>query len=376
MVSGIFRENDIADLAVVNQTSGNVSILLDNVDNNGNVTFTEAPGSPITVQTNPVAIATGDINNDGIPDLAVVNQGSNSVSLLLGSTNLDGSFDSTSATPLQTGATPTGISIASFITGAVPDVVVTNQGSSTLSVFIGIGGGAFQTGIELNTPANPGALITPVLTSADLPDAAFVAQGSTSGKGVVAIIQDSTDLANSGTGTAQVPYPGSEYIDLGVKVKATPTLHQNKEVTLQLEFEIRALSGSAVNGIPVISNRTLTQTVRLREDETSLIGGITDREETKSITGLPGFAEIPGVGYAFGGRNNSLQDSELLILVTPRRMRSRDYKTEAIFAGRGDVGGRSGSGGGGNFTPQQEPPLQQPPPQQPQQQPQPEPQPQ
>jgi general secretion pathway protein D len=254
----------------------------------------------------------------------------------------------------------------------VPDIVVTNQGSNTLSVFIGIGAGAFQTGIELNTPAAPGTLITPVLTSSGLPDAAFVAQGPTSGAGVVGIIQDSTDLANSGTGTAQVPYPGSEFIDLGVKVKATPSLHQNNEVTLQLEFEIRALSGSNVNGIPVISNRTLTQTVRLREDETSLIGGITDREETKSITGLPGFAELPaGIGYAFGGRSNTLQDSELLILVTPRRLRSPDHKSEAIFAGRGDVGGRTGSGGSGNtpVVPQQQPePIIQPP-----QQPEPEP---
>ncbi|HMI50712.1 MAG TPA: FG-GAP-like repeat-containing protein [Candidatus Saccharimonadales bacterium] len=371
LATGMFRQGDFMDLAVVNQTSGNVSVLLGSVDNNANVTFQEAPGSPIAVQTNPVAIATGDINDDGITDLAVVNQGSNSVSLLLGTSNLDGTFDSISAPPLPTGATPTGISIASFITGAVPDIVVTNQGSNTLSVFIGIGAGAFQTGIELNTPAAPGALITPVLTTSGLPDAAFVAQGSTSGAGVVGIIQDSTDLAASGTGSAQVPYPGSEFIDLGVKVKATPSLHQNNEVTLQLEFEIRALSGSNVNGIPVISNRTLSQTVRLREDETSLIGGITDREETKSITGLPGFAELPaGIGYAFGGRNNTLQDSELLILVTPRRMRSPDHKSEAIFAGRGDVGGRASSGGGGSspVVPQQpEPTL---PPQQPEPEPQ------
>ncbi len=53
-----------------------------------------------------------------------------------------------------------------------------------------------------------------------------------------------------------------------MKVKATPTLHQNHEVTLQLEFEIRALSGNNINGIPIISNRTLSQVVRVRDDET------------------------------------------------------------------------------------------------------------
>src|ERR1035438_10314463 len=96
-------------------------------------------------------------------------------------------------------------------------------------------------------------------------------------------------------------HPGSEYEDLGIKIKVTPTLHADHEVTLHLEFEIRALANAAVNGIPVLSNRTLDQTVRLKEDEPSILGGLTDREETRSITGLPGFAEIPGPpGYAFG----------------------------------------------------------------------------
>ena len=62
--------------------------------------------------------------------------------------------------------------------------------------------------------------------------------------------QDSSSFATGSTPT-QTPYPGAEYVDLGVKVKATPTLHANHEVTLQLEFEIRALSGMNINGIPI-----------------------------------------------------------------------------------------------------------------------------
>jgi general secretion pathway protein D len=120
-------------------------------------------------------------------------------------------------------------------------------------------------------------------------------------------------------------------------------LHSNDEVTLQLEFEIRSLSGANVNGIPVISNRSLTQTVRVKLNETSLLGGLLDNEETKSITGLPGFAKFPGIGYAFGRRNNTHSDRELLILVTPRKLRFMSRETKSIYAGKGDIG----SGGGG-----------------------------
>jgi hypothetical protein len=338
MVTGTFRQGDATDLAVVNQTSGNVSILLDNIDPNSNITFTEAPNSPIAVGTSPVAIATGDLNADGVGDLAVVNQGDNTISILLGSTTINGTFTAAPGSPLPTAKTPAGVQIASFAGGASPDIAVTNQGQSTLSVFLGLGGGTFQTGVELNTPASPGALIVSQLTSSGLPDVALVAQGSTAGQGVVTVIQDSAALAAAGSGSGQTPYPGAEYMDIGLKVKATPSLHPNGEVTLQLEFEIRALAGGNINGIPIISNRTLTQTVRVRDDQPSLIGGLTDREETRSITGLPGFAELPGIGYAFGGRNNSLSDTELMILITPHRLRSPQHQTGTIFAGHGERG--------------------------------------
>ena len=325
------------DLAVVNQSTNNVSILLGFVDSNSNISFTEAPNSPINVGSSPVAIATGDLNSDTVPDLAVVNQGDNTVSVLLGSNNLDGTFAIAPGSPLPTATTPAGIVIANFTGGNFPSLAVTNKGQGTLGIYVGLGAGTFSNRIEIGTPASPSAIISAVLTSTALPDVALTASGATANQGVVTVIQDSTAFA-TGTGTTQSPYPASEYIDLGVKVKATPTLHSHHEVTLQLEFEIRALAGANVNGIPVISNRTLTQTIRVKDDETSIIGGLLDNEETRSLTGLPGFANLPGLGYAFGGRNNSLKNTEFLILITPRRLRDPIRNARSIFAGRGEPG--------------------------------------
>ena len=336
------------DLAVVNQTSNNVSILLSSVDANKNVILSEPSGSPIAVGNSPVAIATGDMNADGVADLAVVNQGDSSITILLGSSNLDGTFSAAQGSPLQTGATPAGIVIANFANGAVPDLAVTNFGVNTLGVYIGQGSGTFAPRIEINAPTGPTAEITSVLSTSGLPDVALVAQDPAASKGVVGIILDSSNFASAvGTGsggTAQQPYPASEYIDLGVKVKATPTLHPNHEVTLQMEFEIRALAGTNINGIPILSNRTLTETVRVREDQPSLLAGLTDKEESKTITGLPGFANLPGIGYAFGTRSNSLADTELLFIVTPRRLRFPERSARAISAGRGDTSPASGAG--------------------------------
>ena len=381
MVSGFFgnavNQANEQDLAIVNRTSNNVTILLTVVDRNGNVTFAEAPGSPIAVGASPVALATGDFNADGVADLAVVNQQDNTISVLLGSVNANGTFVAGPNSPFSTGSTaPAGIVAASFSGGVTPDLAITNSGSATVSLFIsdGVGtftaGGLLPVGVPLNVPAEPTAIVSAALSSSNngLPDVAFVTFTAGAASGTTSVLLDSSALAAANAGVSgQTPYPGSEYEDLGIKIKATPTLHPGNEVTLQLEFEIRALANSSVNGIPVLTNRTLSQTVRLKEDEPTILGGLTDREETRSITGLPGFAEIPGPpGYAFGDHNDTYQDTELLIVLTPRRLRSPNHDTRSIYAGRGEPNGPSGGGAGGNrqFIPQEPQPLpQQPPPQ-------------
>jgi Flp pilus assembly secretin CpaC/tetratricopeptide (TPR) repeat protein len=350
-----FNADGKVDLAIVNQTTlANPSIAQGNVvvlQGNGDGTFTEFAGSPITVGINPVAIASADLDGNASADLAIVNNTDNSVTILLN--NGDGTFVAGPNSPLATSPNPTGIALADFAQNGTAGIAVTCAGSNTFRVFFAITAGLFTIGFE--PPAGPSgsvptSIVAAQLVSGGIPDVA-ITNNVSGATGDVTVVLSPASLF-SGSGLNQQPYPGSEYVDLGVKIKATPSLHPNNEVTLQLEFEIRALSGSNVNGIPIISNRTLSQTVRVKEDEPTLIGGLTDVEETRSITGLPGFAEIPGAGYAFGVRNNSRQDTELLILVTPRRLRRADHLTRTIFAGRGDTpGGRSGIGPGTPPTP-------------------------
>jgi Flp pilus assembly secretin CpaC len=296
-------------------------------------------GSPVDVGVDPVAFAAGDLNADGFADLAVVNQSSNAVTVLLNDTT--GTFTAAAGSPLATAATPAGVAITDFTNDGIGDIAVTNHGAGTLGVYAGLGSGEYSTRIELTVPAGPLAVSAAILTTSGLPDA-IVTASSGSNNFVSVLLDPSAFAAGSGAGSIQTPYPGSEYIDLGVKVKATPSVHENDEVTLQLEFEIRALSGNNVNGIPIITNRTISQTVRLKEGEPSVIAGLLDQEETKSLNGIPGFANLPGVGYAFGQRSTNSTDTELLILVTPRRTSDRIRKARARYLGRGGVNAPGG----------------------------------
>src|SRR5208282_427285 len=198
------------------------------------------------------------------------------------------------------------------------------------------------------------AILAASLSGASLPDVAITDNPSGTAGEVTVILGPASLFSN--VGIAQQPYPGAQYEDLGVKIKATPTVHPNDEVTLQLEFEIRALAGSSINGIPILTNRTLSQTVRIKLDEPTLISGLLDNEETRTLTGLPGFANLPGgVGYLFGQRNNTDQDTEMLILITPHKMRLIDRVSRSIYVGRDTSVSR-----GSAREPAQAPPQRQP----------------
>lgn len=337
MISSDFNADGNLDLAIVNRTTNNISILL----GNGKGAFTQATNSPIAVGKLPVAIASGDLNNDSKPDLAVLNQTDNTITVLLG--NGDGTFTAATNSPLATGQAPTSITIADFNADGNLDIASTDPQTNSISVYLGLGQGLFAPAFQLPVGTNPTALVSATLSGASLPDVAVTDDPSGAAGQVTVILSPASLFSNSGTGSgvAQQPYPGAQYEDIGIKIKATPTLHPNGDVTLQLEFEIRSLSGSSVNTIPIITNRTLSQTVRVKEDEPTIVSGLLDNQETRTLTGLPGFANLPAVGYAFGQRNNSAQDTELLILITPRKMRLRDRVSRAIYAGRDTTLGRA-----------------------------------
>jgi Flp pilus assembly secretin CpaC len=339
-----FNADGKNDLAIVNQTTNNVSILL----GNGDGTFFE-PKTPIVVGNKPVAIAAGVLSGGAGTGLAVVNQNDATLSIFLG--NNDGTFAQAAGSPFATSADPTGVVIGALVQGGTSGLAVSNGGAGTVTIFADEGSGTFANVLEANAGTNPSAVAAGSFTGSGTADV-VVTNNLANSPGQVTLLVSPASLFSTGA-SGQTPYPGAEYQDIGVKIKATPSLHPNNEVTIQLELEIKALTGSNVNGIPIISNRSLTQMIRLKENETSIVGGLLDDEETKTITGIPGLAQLPGVGYLFGDRSNSFTNNELLILITPRRVRLPLRQGETIYAGRGEPSGRGGGGGGGALAPAQ-----------------------
>ncbi len=340
ITSADFNGDGKPDLAIVNQTSKNVTVL----KGNGDGTFTEFPKSPLPVGNFPVAIASGTLDGSTGPGLAIANQNDDSVSVYLG--NGDGTFAQSSQSPLSVTSSPAGVAIADLAGTSTGGIAVTSKGSGTVVVYVDLGSGLFTEVLEPAAGTDPDAILVGNFTGNALPDIVVTNDISGADGSVTLLVSPTSAVGVSSV--AQTPYPGSEYVDIGLKVKATPYVHPDNEVTLQMEYELKALTGANNNGIPIISNESFSQTVRLKEGETSIVSGLLDRELTKSLSGIPGLAKIPYAGYLFGSETSNMTDNELLILITPRELRVPEHELHEIYAGRGDA---TGSGSAGAVTP-------------------------
>ena len=324
IATAVFNAGGFTDLAVANKGSNTVSVLL-GLGTGGTPLGTFGAQTTFATGKGPAGIVAADFNNDTHPDLAVTNQTDSTVSILLNSGN--GGFQT--QVPYTTGSGPVGIVGAAFA-GTNIDLAVADESGNNVDVLIGNGDGTFSIPIPLPTGNSPIALAAADVNG----DGSIDLVSANNASNTVSVTLNT--LQNSLSSSAQIGYPSAEYEDLGLKIKATPRLHANNEVTLQLQFDIKSLTGTNINGIPVLSNRNIEQTIRLRENETSIISGILQSNGQGSTSGLPWTSTAPGVGLLTGEETINNQKKELLILVTPRALRLPPHDVPAVYAGRGE----------------------------------------
>ena len=130
-----------------------------------------------------------------------------------------------------------------------------------------------------------------------------------------------------------------QYTDVGVNVDITPRVHANGDVTLKVEMDISSVTGTSnIGGIsqPTIGQRKITNEVRLREGEANLMGGMLEDSQTKSLTGIPGLAQIPILKYLFGQTATEHSETETVFVLIPhivRRQVLSNLNEEAIDVG-------------------------------------------
>jgi hypothetical protein len=127
------------------------------------------------------------------------------------------------------------------------------------------------------------------------------------------------------------PFPSVSYEDLGLQVKVKPIVHGDGSISLQLELQVRSLTGQSNNGVPVISNREYKGSITLKDGEPAFVAGEISRTDTLSMSGIPGLGMVPVFNMAMVNNTKQEDDDELMIAITPHVVSNFNRETPEIW---------------------------------------------
>jgi general secretion pathway protein D len=118
-----------------------------------------------------------------------------------------------------------------------------------------------------------------------------------------------------------------QYLDVGVNIDITPRVHAGREVTLKVMLDISSVTSRVnIGGIdqPVIGQRKIEHEIRLKEGEVNLLGGLLENQDIKSLSGIPGLAQVPILKYLFSQTSTEHKENEIVFVLVPHIVRGQD----------------------------------------------------
>lgn len=118
------------------------------------------------------------------------------------------------------------------------------------------------------------------------------------------------------------------FVDVGVTLEITPHVHPDGAVTLKTSVELSSQTDTRIIGgvaQPVIGTKKAEQTIRLRNGEPNLLGGLIEDSETIASNGTPFLSSIPVLKFFFSHERLDKATNEVIFLLVPHVVRGREY---------------------------------------------------
>jgi general secretion pathway protein D len=144
----------------------------------------------------------------------------------------------------------------------------------------------------------------------------------------------SSTIVGQGT-NAPVTAEQIQYLDVGIKIEAEPTIHGDDTIAIKINLDVstlgRAITTVAKNVVYEVGTRNATTSLRLRDGETQALMGLIRDDDSQSGSGLPFVGEFPVLDRIFGSKRSEQRSQELVLLITPRLVRGVE-RTDAALA--------------------------------------------
>ena len=121
-----------------------------------------------------------------------------------------------------------------------------------------------------------------------------------------------------------------QYKEYGIILEVRPHAAATGEISAEVDIELSQVDASVrVGDFPGFIKRRSSTAINVRAGETIVIAGLLARESSLDRHGIPGLGRIPGAGRLFSSRHRHQRETELLVLLTPRRIRISEAETAA-----------------------------------------------
>jgi general secretion pathway protein D len=148
------------------------------------------------------------------------------------------------------------------------------------------------------------------------------------------------------------------YLDVGLKLEVEPLVSLEDEVGIKVGLEVSNISQEVkTTGGTVayqVGTRNAATTLRLRDGETQVLAGLISDEDRRTASKVPGVSRLPVVGRLFSNNGETVNKTEVVLLITPRVIRNIERpgaRIEEFNSGTELEVGRGGAGAAASIPP-------------------------
>jgi len=145
----------------------------------------------------------------------------------------------------------------------------------------------------------------------------------------IPVVQTSFASLGGPGSVATQPLSSYTYQDIGVNVIMTPRVTFEDDIVLELKVESSTL-GNDINiagqNLPTFGNRSIETKIRLRDGESTLLAGLLREDQRRAIRGIIGLMRLPGFRDIFSSNDNSLDTTDIVMLITPHIVRTHELR--------------------------------------------------
>lgn len=157
----------------------------------------------------------------------------------------------------------------------------------------------------------------------------------------VPVISSSSTPSTSGPSYAQ----SIQYLDVGIKLDVEPQVYRNNDVGIKLNLEVSNITNVISSNNPQtglnslayqIGTRSASTSLRLKDGETQVLGGLIQDEDRRTADKVPGLGQLPIAGRLFSDHSGDHKKTEIVLLITPhiiRPQQTADVDVDEVWSG-------------------------------------------